>query len=70
MRDWVRQDDRVQFVIVAVEQMDLSMVEQAGATVYCSMGQQREYHQPRYDFKPPIRNLSFASTTQTPIFSL
>ena len=28
-----------------------------GATVYCSMGQEREYHQPRYDFNPnPSRN--------------
>ena len=36
------------------ENMDqIAEVEQAGATVYCSMGQEREYHQPRYDFKPP-----------------
>ena len=36
------------------ENMDqIAEVEPAGATVYCSMGQQREYHQPRYDFKPP-----------------
>ncbi len=31
----------------------IGQVEQAGATVYCSMGQEREHHQPRYDFKPP-----------------
>ena len=36
------------------ENMDqIAEVEQAGATVYCSMGQEREYHQSRYDFKPP-----------------
>ena len=43
LRDWVRKDDMVHFVIEAVEQ--------AGATVCCSMGQEREPHQPRYDFK-------------------
>lgn len=31
----------------------IGQVEQAGATLYCSMGQEREHHQPRYDFKPP-----------------
>ncbi len=31
----------------------IAEVEQAGATVYCSMGQNREYHQRRYDFEPP-----------------
>lgn len=36
------------------ENMDqIGQVEQSGATVYCSMGQEREHHQPRYDFKPP-----------------
>ena len=27
-------------------------VEQSGATVYCSLGQEHECHQPRYDLKP------------------
>lgn len=30
----------------------IEQAEQAGATVYCSMGQEREQHQPRYDFRP------------------
>ena len=31
----------------------IEQVEQSGATVYCSMGREREHHRARYDFKAP-----------------
>ena len=38
--------------------------EQTGTTVYCSMGQEWEHHQPRYDFKR-LFNLTTIETAKT-----
>ena len=41
-------------VDASYESMDqIGQIEQSGATVYCSMSQEREHHQSLYDFKPP-----------------